>query len=116
MSSSSIEHQLDVLLEACERSIGVMQGIVMSKRWDRLVEKESGFNSSMQQLQSFVESNQEVVNGMTGYIGRFERLAMQQRRVMRLMNSHMRGMSEDMARTDQVLRRLDHLSEGLGSN
>jgi len=114
--SSSIEHQLDVLLEACERSVGVMQGIVMSRRWDRLVEKESGFSGSMQQLQSFVETHQQAVNGMTGHIGRFERLAMQQRRVMRLINSHMRGMSEDMTRTNQMLRRLDHLSKEFDSN
>ena len=114
--SSSIEHQLDVMLEACERSIGVIQGAVMSQRWDRLVGLESGFNDSMQKLQTFVEANQQDVNEMSGFIGRFERLAMQQRRVMRLINSHMRGVSEDLNRTDQLLRRLDHFSEELRSS
>lgn len=114
--SSSIEHQLDPLLESCERSIGVMQGVVMSRRWDRLSQLEAGFNDSMQKLRAFVETHQQDVNRMSGYIGRFDRLAMQQRRVIRLIHSHMRGVSDDIARTDQVLRRLDHFSEALGAS
>ncbi len=114
--SPSVEQQLDLLLEVCERSIGVLQGDVMARRWERLVDKEPGFNDSMQQLQNFVEANQQAVNGMAGYVDRFQRLAMQQRRVMRLIHSHMRGVSEDITRTDQVLRRLDYFSRELAAS
>jgi hypothetical protein len=114
--SQEIEAQLKHLLERCERSLGVMHGIVMSKRWDRLDDREHGFNMSMKQLQDFVETHQQEVNMMTDYADRFQRLGMQQRRMMRLIASHMRGISEDLSRTDYVLRRLDQFSEELRSS
>ena len=114
--SQTIESQLKQLLETCERSLGVMHGIVMSRRWERLDDREHGFNASMKRLQDFVEAHQQEVNMMTGYADRFQRLGMQQRRLMRLIASHMRGVSEDLSRTDYVLRRLDQFSEELRSS
>ncbi len=88
----------------------------MAKQWERLTESEHGFNATMKQLQDFVEANQNEVHQLAEYADRFQQLSMKQRRVMRLIRSHMLGVSEDISRFDQVSKRLAHFSEELASS
>jgi len=114
--SDSIRQQLDLMLESCERSMALMQDITMTKQWEKLAESEHGFGAAMKQLQDFVEANQNEVHQLTEYADKFQQLSMKQRRVMRLIRSHMLGVSEDMSRFDQLSKKLSHFSEEVASS
>lgn len=86
------------------------------QQWDRLTDGEHGFDSSMEQLQQLVESDEEKAHKLENYANRIEQLSIKQRRVMRLITSNMKRVSEDIDGIDQGSKKLRQVSEAFSES
>ncbi len=109
--SDTLQSVFNQAIDQCEKSLVSMQAIVQKQQWNRLTDKEHGFASSMQQLQQLIESDEKKVHGLENYANRIQWLSMQQRRVIRLISSNMRQVSEDIDGIDRSSKKLYQLSE-----
>ena len=109
--SELLQEQFDQTVDRCEASLATMREIVMMKRWDRLTDEEHGFESSMKQLRGLVESGKGAPQELENYTHRLQQLSVKQRRVMRLITTDMKRVSEDIDGVDQGSKKLRQISE-----
>ncbi|MDX8403087.1 MAG: hypothetical protein R8K54_01610 [Mariprofundaceae bacterium] len=114
--SKPLQNQFNQVVDRCEASLTSMQVIVQMQQWDRLTNREHGFDSSIAQLQQLVESDEEKAHELENYASRIQQLSMKQRRVMRLISSNMKRVSEDIDGIDQGSKKLRQVSEAFSES
>ncbi|MES0371363.1 MAG: hypothetical protein ABUK11_03700 [Mariprofundaceae bacterium] len=114
--SETLQNRFNQAVESCEASLESMQEIVQMQQWDRLTDAEHGFDSSIAQLQQLVESDEAKAQALENYAERIQQLSITQRRVMRLISSNMRRVSEDIDGIDQGRKKLRQVSEAFSES
>ena len=114
--SESLQNQFNQAVDCCEVSLTAMQDIVLMQQWDRLTDKEHGFESSIEQLQQLVKSDEEKAHKLENYADRIRQLSIKQRRVMRLISSNMKRVSEDIDGINRGSKKLRQVSEAFSES
>ncbi len=113
--SKTMQLRFDDAVDACEESLAKMQAYIMKKQWEKYAVAEQGFTLFMHGLQTLCKTDGDELTRLAGCENRLRELSRRQRRVMRLLASHMQAVSDDITSLEQDSRRLRQLSEFAGS-